>query len=203
MLSQIVRPLVNPQVRLLAKSRATRATLIQTISKWLSFLGVEANVTELNTVGNKLQVSIIVGKPDTASDGDWQKITHNISNSDPNEEIEEFNHNSLTIPLEQQTKYQRVLAYAIQMGDSKSSPDWEEVRPHLQELGLEESMLLGVKSALKVPQSIDRLVKDLDADVAAIALFQTASIAMRDRQINNEEYQTLHALLEAMADNCH
>lgn len=199
MLSQIVRPLVNPQVRLLAKSKATRVTLIKTISRWLGFLGVEAKVTQLNTVGNKLQVSLVVGKPDTANDEDWQKIMHNISSKTQDTEL---NHNPVAIPLEQQTKYQRILAYAIQMGEPDSPPDWEEVYSHLQELGLEESMLLGIKSALKVPQSIDRLVKDLDADVAAIALFQTATIAMRDRQINNQEYQTLHALLEAMADNC-
>ena len=52
MLSQIVRPMVNTQIRLLAKSKATKITLIKTIAKWLSFLGVEAQVTQLKTVGN-------------------------------------------------------------------------------------------------------------------------------------------------------
>lgn len=72
------------------------------------------------------------------------------------------------------------------------------VRP----IGLEESTLLGIKSALKVPQYIDTLVKDLDADVAALALSQTASIALLDRQINPQEYQTLQTLVETIADNC-
>ena len=200
MLSQIVRPLVNPQVRLLAKSKSTRSTLVQTISKWLGFLGVEAKVTKLGTVGDKIQVSITVGKPDTANDEDWQKITQSIGNTTL--ETEKSTDDSVSIPPEQQTKYQRVLAYAIQMSYLDNSPDWEQIQPQLQGLGLEESMLLGIKSALKVPQSIDRLVKDLDADVAAVALSQTASIALRDRQINPREYQALHTLLEAMADNC-
>ena len=63
-------------------------------------------------------------------------------------------------------------------------------------------MLMGIKSALKVPQNIDRLVKDLDADVAAIALSQTASIALFDRQVNPEEYRVLQTLIEVMTNNC-
>ena len=39
MLSQIVRPLVQTQVRLLANSQATQVTLTDTIAKWLSYLG--------------------------------------------------------------------------------------------------------------------------------------------------------------------
>ena len=81
-------------------------------------------------------------------------------------------------------------------------PDWEKISPHLQQLGLDDSTLLGVKSALKLPQYIDTLVKDLDADVAAVALFQTANIALLDRKINPEEYRALQTLLATMADKC-
>ena len=63
-------------------------------------------------------------------------------------------------------------------------------------------LLVGIKSALKVPQNIDRLVKDLDADVAAIALSQTASIALFARQVNPEEYRVLQTLIEVMTNNC-
>jgi hypothetical protein len=38
MLSKIVRPMVRTQIRLLANCQATRPTLIETISQWLSFL---------------------------------------------------------------------------------------------------------------------------------------------------------------------
>ena len=110
--------------------------------------------------------------------------------------------NSSIIPPHQESKYYRILAYAIQMSNPDNSADWEQVYPQLKLLGLEETTLLGIKSALKVPQSIDRLTKDLDADVAAIALSQTASIALFDRQINPHEYRVLQTLLDAMADNC-
>ena len=100
MLSQIVRPLVNPQVKLLAKSKAIRPTLIQTISKWLGFLGVEAKVTQLGTAKNKIQISLTVGKPDTASDEDWQTIIQKIANKTPNKS----NNDSVSIPAEQQIK---------------------------------------------------------------------------------------------------
>lgn len=195
MLSQLVRPLVSPQVRLLAKSKSVRSTLIQTIAKWLGFLGIEAKVTQLDAVGDKIQVSIVVGKPDTADDDDWEKITRNLEDKTEAKSAETI------IPKDQQTKYQRVLAYGIQMSNLGDS-DWDRVYPQLKELGIEESMLLGVRSALKVPQSIDRLVGDLDADVAAIALFQTANIALLDRQVDPQESQALQTLLTAMVNNC-
>ena len=197
MITQLVRPLVNPQVRLLAKSKATRSTLVQTIAKWLGFLGVEAKVTQIKTAGDKIHVSITVGKPDTSEDSNWQEILQNL-NHDSSAEID----HSTSIPSHQETKYQRILAYAIQMSHPNHAADWEQIYPQLQKLGIEETMLLGIRSALKVPQSLDRLVKDLDADVAAVALSQTASIALLNRQVNREEYQALHTLLEAMADNC-
>ena len=193
--------MVNTQIRLLAKSKATRLTLIKTIARWLGFLGVEAKVTQLDTVGDKIQVSITVSQPDTSEDSDWQQILQNL-NSNTSKKAELVT-NSASIPSDQETKYQRILAYAIQMSYPDNSYDWSEIYPQLQILGLEESMLMGIKSALKVPQSIDRLVKDLDADVAAVALSQTASIALLDRQVNPGEYQALQTLLQAMSDNCY
>ncbi len=202
MLSQIVRPMVNTQIKLLAKSRATKTTLIKTIAKWLGFLGVEAHVTQLDAVGDKIKVSITVGQPENSDDSDWQKILGNLDRdlAETTEITADF-HSSL-IPPEQESKYQRILAYAIQMSNPDHAVEWSIISSQLQELGIDESMMVGVKSALKVPQSIDRLVKDLDADVAAIALSQTASIALLDRQINSGEYKVMQTLLNAMADNC-
>ena len=201
MLSQIVRPMVNTQIRLLAKSKTIKITLIKTIAKWLGFLGVEAQVAQLDTVGDKIQVSIIVGQPENSDDRDWQKIISNLSRDvSETQWHDEDNFNS--IPADQETKYQRVLAYAIQMSNPERDIAWEKVSIQLQKLGLDESTMLGIKSALKVPQSIDRLVKDLDADVAAVALSQAASIALLDRQVNAGEYRVMQTLLDAMADNC-
>ena len=201
MLSQIVRPMVNSQIRLLAKSKATKATLIKTIAKWLGFLGVEAQVTQLEATGDKIQVSITVGQPENSDRQDWQQILNNLSQDSTTNQSQTNNHSS--IPGDQETKYQRILAYAIQMSNPNHDRDWEQIHPQLQELGLESSTILGVRSALKVPQSIDRLIKDLDADVAAIALSQAASIALLDRQVNPEEYQVMQTLLDTMASNCH
>ena len=198
MLSQIVRPMVSTQIRLLAKTKTTRTTLIKTIAKWLGFLGVEATVTQLDTAGDKIKVSITVGQPKSSEDSDWQQILDNLDR----DTSEALVLDAASIPADQQTKYQRIIAYAIQMSNPDSDTDWEQIYPQLQLLGLEESMLLGVKSALKVPQSLDRLVKDLDADVAAVALSQTASIALLDRQVNPNEQQALQTLLAAMVDKC-
>lgn len=167
MLSQIVRPMVNTQIRLLAKSKATKITLIKTIAKWLGFLGVETQVTQLDTIGDKIQVSITVGQPKNSEDGDWQKILDNLGQDTGETAGSSIEHSSL-IPADQETKYQRILAYAIQMSNGDRKTDWSIVSPQLEALGLEEATLLGIKSALRVPQSIDRLVKNLDADVAAI-----------------------------------
>jgi len=38
--------MVNTQIKLLAKSKATKVTLVKTIAKWLGFLGVEAQVMQ-------------------------------------------------------------------------------------------------------------------------------------------------------------
>ncbi|MEM7591262.1 MAG: hypothetical protein AAF383_07050 [Cyanobacteria bacterium P01_A01_bin.83] len=193
--------MVNTQIRLLAKSKTVKITLIKTIAKWLGFLGVEAQVTQLNTLKDKIQVSITVGQPENSEDGDWQQILDHLAQDGGETAGLQIKQSSL-IPPHQEAKYQRILAYAIQMSNDDCNTDWSIVSPQLEALGLEEPTLLGIKSALKVPQSIDRLVKNLDADVAAIALSQAASIALLDRRVNPGEYQVMQTLLNAMADNC-
>ena len=153
MLSQIVRPMVNTQIRLLAKSKIIKITLIKTIAKWLGFLGIEAQVTQLNTVGDKIRVSITVGQPENSDDRDWQKIINNLDRDVS--ETTQWHARNRAIPADQKTKYQRVLAYAIQMSNPEQDIAWEEASIQLQALGLDRSTMLGIKSALKVPQSID------------------------------------------------
>ena len=182
MFSQIVCSMVNTQIRLLAKSKATRSTLIKTIAKWLSFLGLEAKVTQLYVAGDKIQLSMTVDRPDTSEDGDWQKILLNLNRNKLR--TAESAISTTSIPSHQKTKYQRILAYAIQKSYPDSFTDWQKICPQLQLLGLEELMLLEIKSALKVPQNLDLLVEDLEADIAALAFSQIASIALLDRLKN-------------------
>jgi hypothetical protein len=195
MLSQIVRPMVRTQIRLLANSHATRSTLVSTIAQWLGFLGVRAQVTQIDAVSNQISVSLTVGKPEACDTHDWQQILQNLKQSKPEEEVTSSAQTQMT--PQQQSKLQRLLAYVIQVGSS-DQPDWDKLYPQLQTLGFEESMLLGIRSALKVPQSLDHLMEGLDSDVAAIALPKAVSIALLDRQVNPSEDKALATLLEAM-----
>ena len=58
-------------------------------------------------------------------------------------------------------------------------------------------MLMGVRSALKIPQSVDRLLKELEPDVVALALPQAMEIALCDRQLNQETEAAIVTMLQA------
>jgi hypothetical protein len=196
MLSQIVRPMVRTQLRLLANSQATRSTLVTTIAQWLGFLGVQAKVTYLDAASDQIQVSLTVGKPDACDPHDWEQILHNLNDRSTGADLSQPS----PVPLspQQERKLQRLYAYMIQVGNPDGATDWDVLSPQLQNLGLDEAILAGIKSALKVPQSLDLLMDGLDADVAALALSKAVSIALLDRQVNSSEDKALSALLEAM-----
>jgi hypothetical protein len=191
MLSQIVRPMVRTQIRLLASCQATRTTLISTVAQWLGFLGVEAQVTQLDANGGRISISLTVNKPEACDTHDWNQILHNLEQGQSGRLSTLQNQPSIT--PQQQTKLQRLLAYLIQVGDPGTPANWDKLYPQLQTLGLD-----GIRSALKVPQSLDRLLEGLDPDVAAIALPKAVSIALLDRQVNSSEDHALNALLKAM-----
>jgi hypothetical protein len=196
MLSQIVRPMVRTQIRLLASCQATRSTLIGTIAQWLGFLGVRAQVTQLNAGSDqKISISLTVDQPEGCDKQDWQQIVHNL-NQETDAKPAEDSQPQLT--PQQQSKLQRLLAYLIQAAEPEVRIGWEVWSRQLQALGLEESMLLGVRSALKVPQSLEQLMEGLDPDIAAIALPKAVSIALLDRRVNASEDKALTALLQLM-----
>ncbi len=197
MLSQIVRPLVDSQIRQLANSQATYSTLVTTIAKWLSYLGVKAQVTHLAHQSGQIQVSLSVGKPTTCASDDWQKILHNL---DQQKSVSSVSAIEQILPS-QRSKLQRLFAYLIQISqpDRKSNPN--ALSHLLHNLNLDEFMVLGIRSALKVPQSIDRLLKELDPDVVALALPQALEIALLDRQLNSETETAIIAMLKATKSN--
>ncbi len=188
--------MVSTQLRLLAKSQATRPTLVSTVAQWLGFLGVRAHVTQLNASSGKINISLTVDKPEACDDHDWQQIVKNLETPNGN----------LQMPLladltpQQQSKLQRLLAYVLQAGNPGQSVKWEDVYPQLQPLGLDETILLGIRSALKIPQDLESLLDDLDPDVAAIALPKAVSIAMFDHKVNQSEDAALTSLLNAMKE---
>jgi hypothetical protein len=197
MLSQIVRPLVRTQIRLLANTQATRLTLISTIAQWLGYLGVQAQVSQLNAYSDQIHVTLSVGKPDACDPSDWRQILCNLQEGAQNSIRVELQYTEMTV--QQQSGLQRLLAYLIQVGAEDDSINWEVLYPQLQTLELGEDLLLGIKSALKVPQSLEQILEKISPDVAAIALPTAVRIALLDRHVTPHEDSALSALLKAIA----
>ncbi len=194
MLSQIVRPLVQTQIKLLANSQGTQATLMETIVRWLSYLGIRAEVNSLKPDADKILVSLSVGKPEVCNSFDWQQILHKLhKDGKRKQKPDDFEQ----MELAQQLQMVRLLAHLIQVGQPEEKISWEVVKPQLSYLELDESLLAGIRSALKIPQSIE-LIEKLNPDVAARAFPLAVKIAWLDLQVNSQENQALSALLKAM-----
>lgn len=197
MLSQLVRPMVQTQIRLLANSRATHSTLVSTVAQWLGFLGVKAQVTDLSTTSNQIHITLTVNQPEGCDDQDWQQIIQNLASP-----CLPLGHHLVTPDAfeadYQQRRVQRLLAYLIQVGNPGEPALWDKLYPQLAVMGFDEATLQGVRAALKVPQCLDDLLEGLEPDTAAIALPKAVSLAMMDRQVNPSEDQALTALLQAM-----
>ena len=194
MLTQIVRPLVDTQIRLLANSQATKKTLAQTISSWLGYLGVRTEVTQLIPNSDRISVSLTVGKPESCAQKDWQKILDNLTKSSsdlPNAQSEE-------IEMAKLVQLSKLLAYIIQAGSSETELNWNMIENQLSPLNLDTTTLGAVHSALKVPQSISAIDK-LDPDLAARAFPLAVKIAWMDNQITAGESEALKALLSLIA----
>ncbi len=190
MLTQIVRPMVRTQIRLLANSQATYATLVKTISQWLGFLGVQASVTQLQANSQQIQLSLTVGRPDSCDEADWQKILDNLNQTNAEHPVQ-------ALTPQQERKLQRLLAYMIQVGNP-NGVNWDILSPQLQTLAFTEETLGGVRAALKVPQSLEQLTEGLDPDIAAVVLSKAVGIALLDREVNEGEDRALSVLLETM-----
>ncbi|MGL5940323.1 MAG: hypothetical protein ACRC2S_08055 [Waterburya sp.] len=182
MLSQIVRPLVDNQIRLLASSQNTYSTLIETIARWLSYLGVQAQVTYLTRQSEKIKVSLTVGKPDLCNSEDWQQILDNLDRQKTVFPINSYDQ----LTSEQRRKLQRLFAYLIQISQPDKQNNLDLLSNSLKKLHLDDLMIMGVKSALKVPQSVDRLLKELKPNVIALAFPQVMEIILMDSQLNQE-----------------
>jgi len=196
-LSQIVRPLVRTQLRLLASTQATRSTLISTMAQWLGYLGVQAQVTQLKAHSGQIHVTLTVGKPDACDPHDWQQILHNLQENEASSHTPQLKYAELN--SKQQGQIQRLLAHLIQVGATTANPiDWNTLYPQLQALELDEALLIGINSALKVPQSLDLLLEGLAPHIAEFALHQAVNIALLDKHITSQEDSTLTALLKVM-----
>ena len=194
MLSQIVRPLVDTQIRLLANSQATKKTLAQTISSWLGYLGVRTEVTQLIPNSDRISVSLTVGKPESCAQKDWQKILDNLTKSSSDLTKSE----SDDMEMAKLVQLSKLLAYIIQIGLPESEMNWTILENQLSPLNLDSTTLGAVRSALKVPQSLSAIDK-LDPDLAARAFPLAVKIAWMDNQITAAESEALKALLSLIA----
>ncbi|NCJ07157.1 hypothetical protein GS597_11705 [Synechococcales cyanobacterium C] len=193
MLTQLVRPMVRTQLRLLASCQATHPTLVSTICQWLGFLGVQAQVNQLQAQSENIQVSLTVAKPDACDPQDWEKILNNLGQTTAAQQTQ----TGVThLNTAQQRTFVRLMAYLLQVGHPQQHVDWSQVAPKLQSMDLAPATLTALQSALRIPQSLELLVEELDPDLAAIALPQAVSIALMDRQVNPCEAQVLSALFQ-------
>ncbi|MEO1069251.1 MAG: hypothetical protein AAFW95_09050 [Cyanobacteria bacterium J06638_6] len=197
MLVQLVRPLVRTQVQMLTQAQSASGKLVGMVSQWLGYLGIQAEVTQLQTTGNRIQVSLCVGKPDQCTEAEWQQILDNLNqeaNTSPPEDTLLYT----AMASAQQSKVQRLLASILQASGQDPMAEWVTLRPRLVAMGMEESMLAGVHAALKVPMPMELLVEQLEPEVAAFVLSKAINIALLDQQISPAEDTALKALLSAV-----
>ncbi|MEM9907039.1 MAG: hypothetical protein AAF921_18650 [Cyanobacteria bacterium P01_D01_bin.44] len=197
MLDRLVRPLVRTQIQLLTQTQSASARLVNMVSQWLGYLGIQANVTQLTTRNGQVQISLAVGRPDQCSETEWQQILANINQqTDAQDEADILTYANM--PRSQQVKVHRLLAHIIHVGNPEAEVVWDELQPRLKKIGLEDSMLLEIKSAIKVPAMLDTLLDDLEAEVAAFVLSRAISIALIDREINQGEDNALKAIYSVL-----
>jgi hypothetical protein len=196
MLVQLVRPLVRTQVQMLTQAQSASGKLVGMVSQWLGYLGIHAEVTQLHTTGDRIQVSLCVGKPEQCTEAEWQQILNNLNQDKTTIEADALAYTAMT-PT-QQSKVQRMLASILQASGQDPVAEWVSLRPRLLAMGMEESMLMGIQSALKVPMPMEVLVEHLEPEVAAFVLSKAIHIALLDQQISQAEDTALKALLNAV-----
>ncbi|MGF1522128.1 MAG: hypothetical protein ACFBSF_07405 [Leptolyngbyaceae cyanobacterium] len=195
MLNQLVRPLVRSQVQMLAQTPSAGTKLVSMVSQWLGYLGVQAEVTHLKTEGDRIQVSLRVGKPEQCSEAEWRQILTNLGHTSKGGK-QPLTYEAMTAA--QKSKVHRLLACVLAASADNVVEAWEGLRSQLVEIGLDTSMLQEIRSAVRAPTPMDLLVTDLEPEVAEFALSKAISIALIDHQINESEDIALKTLLNAL-----
>ena len=198
MLIQLVRPLVRTQVQMLTRTPAASAKLVGMVSQWLGYLGVHAEVTQLKTQGNRIQLALKVGKPEQCTEAEWRQILTNLEQGkEPDSTRSEANsYNAMTDA--QKNQVHRLLACVLRASSDTFTEDWQTIRPQLAAMDMDESMLYGIEAASRVSMPMDLLIKDLEPEVASYALSKAISIALLDRHITEAEDDALNTLLAAL-----
>lgn len=196
MLDRLVQPLVRTQVQLLAQTHSASHKLISMIAQWLGYLGIQASVTHLKTSNGKIQISLVVDKPEQCSEDEWQKILTNINQSHDTNVGTELTYAAMS--KSQQGKVHRLLAYVIQAGHPDTAFISNELTPRLVSMGMDEGMVRQIQSALKVPAMVEPLLEDLEPDIAAFVLSKAITIALIDQKISQDEDSILKAIYRVL-----
>ncbi|APB33110.1 hypothetical protein GlitD10_0796 [Gloeomargarita lithophora Alchichica-D10] len=197
MLAQLVRPLVRAQIQLLTQAQSAGGKLMVMVAQWLSYLGVQAQVTELSTTGTHIRVSLQVGRPELCTEEEWRSILQNLQTSQPQTPTAtEITYPKMT-PA-QQNQVNRLLAHVIRVGNPQVTQEWETVQPQLYRLGLAEDMVLGIRAALKVPSDLEHLIDHLEPELSAFVLSKAIGLALLDQQITRDENDALKALYRVL-----
>lgn len=197
MLDKLVRPLVRSQIQVLAGTKAASGKLVGTISRWLGYLGVHAEVTQLQVAGDRIQVSLSVAKPEQCTEDEWRQILANLDASGGALPTNgDLTYAMMTKP--QRSKAMRLLAHVIQAGSPNAIADWERLQPELATLGIDAELLQGIRVALKVPQPLEPLLDGIDPEVVAFVLSRAIGIALLDKEINLDENNALASLYSTL-----
>jgi hypothetical protein len=200
MLTQLVRPLVRTQIQILANSKAAGGRLVSTIARWLGYLGVHAEVKHLQAKGDRIQVSLSVGRPEQCSEEEWKQILNNLGHTESVQPIGiEMTYQAMSGP--QQRQASRLLAHIIQVGNPKALQEWDVLEKQLVGLSMDGDLLHSIRVALKVPQVIDSLLVNLEPDVAAFVLSRAIGIALIDRKISVDEDTALKSIYLALGNS--
>jgi hypothetical protein len=193
MLAQLVRPLVRTQIQLLTQTQSASAKLVCMISQWLGYLGIQAHVSHLKVSDGRVKISLDVGKPEQCDAQEWQQILDNIAQTHDRQDLQdELTYATMT--SDQQRRVVRLLACVIQAGSPETALDRDELPGRLLKMGLDESLVLEIKAALKVPGVFEPLLENLEPDLAAFVLSKAIGIALIDRHINAQEDDALKAI---------
>lgn len=65
-------------------------------------------------------------------------------------------------------------------------------------MGMNETMLVDIKAAMKASVMLDSLLADLEPEVAAYVLSETIGIALIDRKISQDEGTVLKSIYSAL-----
>jgi hypothetical protein len=197
MLIQLVRPLVRTQIQMLTKTPAANSKLVGMVSQWLGYLGVHAEVTRLHTQGDRIQLSLQVGKPEQCTEDEWRKILTNLQQAEgQGEEAKAMAYNSMS--PSQKNKVCRLLACVLQASSDDFSHNWVQLKPQLLAMGLDATMVAGIESAARVPMPMELLIENLEPEVASFALSKAINIALLDQHITQAEDDALNVLLNAL-----